>query len=102
MGYGSNAINPSTRVLELQNGDRLLLCSDGLTEEVIDDLITDILTDNPDANEAASQLIATANARGGNDNISAIVINVGDQIPHTSSTTLIPVADDDTVDTGDW
>ncbi len=59
-------------------GDRLLLCSDGLTNEVADDQIGSTLRRLADPNEAAKDLVTQARANGGNDNITAVVIDVTD------------------------
>jgi protein phosphatase len=58
----------------LKRGDKLLLCSDGLTAHVMDPQIRDILGRNADPYDAARELIVAANAGGGTDNISVIVI----------------------------
>jgi serine/threonine protein phosphatase PrpC len=60
--------------LKLKRGDKLMLCSDGLTAHVMDDGIRDILGRNADPFDAARELIAAANAGGGTDNISVIVV----------------------------
>lgn len=60
--------------LKLKRGDKLLLCSDGLTTHVMDPQIHDILGRNPDPFDAARELIVAANAGGGTDNISVIVV----------------------------
>ncbi|MFV1990377.1 MAG: Stp1/IreP family PP2C-type Ser/Thr phosphatase [Acidimicrobiales bacterium] len=62
--------------LELDEGDRFLLCSDGLFGEVKDDDIADLLRANENPEDAARALIAAANAHGGRDNISVIVLDV--------------------------
>lgn len=62
--------------LDLQRGDRLLLCSDGLWEMVHDPLLEDILLDRQDPQQACDRLIELANQSGGDDNISVIVVNV--------------------------
>ena len=59
-------------------GDRLLLCSDGLTNEVADDQIGSTLRRLADPTEAAKDLVTQARANGGNDNITAVVIDVTD------------------------
>ena len=59
-------------------GDRVLLCSDGLTNEVRDDRIASVLRRVDDPQAAAAQLVDEAKANGGNDNISVIVIDVVD------------------------
>jgi protein phosphatase len=61
--------------LELNPGDRLLLCSDGLNSMVPADGIAKALT-NGTADEAAWKLVEAANKAGGHDNISVIVIDV--------------------------
>src|SRR5437868_12337160 len=59
-------------------GDRILLCSDGLTNEVSDDEIASTLRTVGDPQEAATKLVDEANDRGGNDNITVVVIDVVD------------------------
>jgi PPM family protein phosphatase len=59
----------------LYPGDRLLLCSDGLTDEISDDEIRVIAT-TPDLEFAAESLIELANAHGGHDNITAVLIEM--------------------------
>lgn len=61
--------------VRLQPGDRLLLCSDGVTEMVSDDRIAEILGEGT-PEEAVWELVETANEEGGVDNITAIVIEV--------------------------
>ncbi|MBV5260276.1 Stp1/IreP family PP2C-type Ser/Thr phosphatase [Synechococcus moorigangaii CMS01] len=60
--------------LELQGGDRLLLCSDGLTEEVDDSEIQFILSANDDLDQAAASLIETAKDNGGSDNVTVVLV----------------------------
>lgn len=55
-------------------GDRLLLCSDGLTRVVDDDGIRECLAAHPEPGEAADALIDDSNERGGPDNISVVVL----------------------------
>ncbi|HEU5114037.1 MAG TPA: protein phosphatase 2C domain-containing protein [Acidimicrobiia bacterium] len=61
--------------LNLNPGDRLLLCSDGLNSMVPTEGIAKALTDGT-ADEAAWKLVEAANKAGGHDNISVIVIDV--------------------------
>jgi PPM family protein phosphatase len=58
----------------LRRGDRMLLCSDGLTAHVDDPDIAKILRRHSSPAEAARELIAAANAGGGTDNISVAVV----------------------------
>src|SRR5258708_14766402 len=62
--------------LKLKRGDKLLLCSDGLTAHLEDDQIHDILGRHHDPYEAARELLVAANAGGGTDNISVGVVFV--------------------------
>jgi protein phosphatase len=63
--------------IALKWGDKLFLCSDGLTRHVSDDEICTFL-ENPDLEEAATQMVQTANDRGGQDNISVAIIDYGE------------------------
>lgn len=81
-------IEPQVRVdswtMPLIRGDRFVLCSDGLVDEVPDEVISELLTthaDDPDA--AAHALVDAANTAGGRDNISVVVVDVlaGDDPP---------------------
>jgi protein phosphatase len=62
--------------LILQNGDSLVFCTDGLTGHVTDDEILDYVHKGDDAHSACRDLILLANLRGGEDNISLIVVRV--------------------------
>jgi PPM family protein phosphatase len=68
----------ATRV-DLERHDQLLLCSDGVTAELSDAELCDILTTAADAQAAADQLVETVVARRGKDDASAIVIRVLEQ-----------------------
>jgi len=59
--------------IEFLPGDRLLLCSDGLTEELTSDRIAYHLA-NPDLKLAVSNLVDAAKAKGGRDNITVVAI----------------------------
>jgi protein phosphatase len=59
----------------LQDGDRLLLCSDGLTGMVTEDQIEAILQNSEQPQQAADRLVKAANRAGGIDNISVVVID---------------------------
>lgn len=63
---------------EMAVGDVLLMCSDGLSGMVIDTEIERIVKANPDPTKAAQLLIAEANARGGEDNITVLLVKRDD------------------------
>jgi serine/threonine protein phosphatase PrpC len=62
-------------VVGLLDGDRLLLCSDGLTGMVTEDQIKAILETEPDPQRASDRLIKAANRAGGIDNITVVVLD---------------------------
>jgi serine/threonine protein phosphatase PrpC len=80
-------IEPSVRVdswtMPIFQGDRLLLCSDGLVDEITDDHISDLLIEHTDPTDAAQALVDAANASGGRDNVTVVVVDVleGDAPP---------------------
>ena len=59
-------------------GDRYLLCSDGLPRELRDEHIASLLRRFADPQEAAKELVDEAKRRGGNDNITAVVVDIVD------------------------
>jgi protein phosphatase len=59
--------------LQVENGDVLLLCSDGLSEPVGDPDIARVLSETPDPDAATARLVELALDRGGPDNITVIV-----------------------------
>ncbi|MFC2054009.1 PP2C family protein-serine/threonine phosphatase [Chloroflexota bacterium] len=61
----------------------LLLCSDGLWGVVGDDKISEIITTSPSPNIACQRMIEAANTAGGPDNITAILIQMPDNVPAT-------------------
>jgi serine/threonine protein phosphatase PrpC len=73
----------------LRPGDRLLLCSDGLSGPVSDPEIARILQQFP-INEAVTRLIGAANANGGPDNISATIVEALPLDPAQPLALMIP------------
>ena len=65
-------------IVDLEPGDRLLLCSDGLTSMVDDRRVAEILGREPDPQSAAEALVRAANDGGGVDNTTVIVLAVED------------------------
>ena len=72
--------------IEVADGDVFLLCSDGLSNELSDDEIVSVLTSTERAN-ACEELVERALARGGRDNITAVVVQAED--PDASDKTLL-------------
>ena len=66
---------PGLQVIDLKQDDRLLLCSDGLSGPVSDDDLARLLSANQDPATACRALIDAANAAGGSDNITAVIID---------------------------
>jgi protein phosphatase len=60
----------------LQDGDAVLLCSDGLTDLVTDEELAKIISDNP-PQKAVEKLVKLANQRGGPDNITVVIAQIG-------------------------
>ncbi len=60
---------------DFQLWDRLLVCSDGLTEELTDDLIAVYLASDGTNDHIAQSLINAANERGGGDNITVVIVS---------------------------
>lgn len=71
----SGGIDPDVVRLDLEPGDRLLLCSDGLTDMVDVDTIGGIVADDAPPQEVCHRLVDVAKERGGHDNISVIVVD---------------------------
>lgn len=62
--------------INVRAGDRLLLCSDGLSTMLTDDMIQDILGKNPDPQRCANMLVNEAISAGGHDNVTVIVVDI--------------------------
>lgn len=60
----------------LRSGESVVLCSDGLNGMLTDDEISDIVLRNPEPSQGAKELVVAANAHGGEDNISVVVVTV--------------------------
>ena len=64
----------------VRTGDRIILCSDGLVDEVADIEIARVLGQHTDPQETAEALVMVANTNGGRDNTTVIVVDVLDDI----------------------
>jgi PPM family protein phosphatase len=101
-------IDPSVRVdawtLPLVRGDRFLLCSDGLVDEVRDDDIVGVLQTVNDPQAAADELVSLANRQGGRDNITVVVVDVldGADPPDAETELDLEPAWEDAGEAGTW
>jgi protein phosphatase len=69
-------VAPDTTALTLQAGDSLILCSDGLHNEMSDEVIAEIVSQKKDIDEIARELVARSVEIDGGDNTTAQVIRV--------------------------
>jgi serine/threonine protein phosphatase PrpC len=67
--------------LELRQLDCLLLCSDGLTTKVPDEMLRDVVLSSPDLSTARDRLVDLANDRGGDDNTTVVLGGVSGDLP---------------------
>jgi protein phosphatase len=74
-------------------GDRYLLCSDGLVNDVDDPAIARLLASSPDPQAAADALVKAANEAGGRDNISVVVVDVVSATGRGDDTDVLTAAD---------
>ena len=78
LGSAEVGEGPEVKIIPLQAGDRFLLCTDGLSGVVSDEQILNYMKDKPDNQECADGLCQLALDQGSRDNISAIVVEVGE------------------------
>ena len=73
VGGAESELSPELQQHELQLGDRLLLCTDGMTRHLEADRIASLLAGSGSTEDICQQLIDAANGAGGRDNIATIV-----------------------------
>jgi PPM family protein phosphatase len=74
LGTQGTPIDVDVHGLRLEDGDELLLCTDGLTEMVAEPEIRKVLAESlPTASDVCERLVALANANGGRDNITVVL-----------------------------
>ena len=90
--------------LDLRAGDQILLCSDGLTGVVDDTTIASVLEETEDGDRAVDGLIERANAGGGPDNITVVLLRYDDDEPVDATAPAAPIAirSSTSSDDGDW
>ena len=82
---------PTVGTLKLEAGDRILFCSDGLTDPLSDLDIEQVLLEYESPIQASDALIDAANAAGGPDNITAVVVDYGGPRELTDADRATPV-----------
>lgn len=86
----SETIIPEFRTVELHEKEILIVCSDGLTGMLADREIANIVSEcRSNLDRAAEALVAEANARGGVDNVSVLLVEAGPLAPPTPEKTLL-------------
>lgn len=88
-------VNADSWVLPMVMGDRYVLCSDGLVDEVDDEEIAAILRTSINPQVAADHLVRVANDHGGRDNTTVVVVDIIDETtpdisPDTPPTNVTP------------
>ncbi len=73
LGGGQAGVRVDVQRVDLESGDVLLLCSDGLTDMLDDARISAVLSAEVEPEAACRRLVAEANEAGGHDNITAVV-----------------------------
>jgi PPM family protein phosphatase len=86
VGLGQSGVEPDVENVPLQEGDTVLLCTDGLNTEISDTEIARILASTTAPQEACNQLVDAALRSGGSDNITVVVLRYGKFTPLTSTT----------------
>ena len=74
VGGDDAGVKVEAHAVEVRAGDRLLLCSDGLTEMVTDEAISATLRAELEPESACTKLVAQANEAGGRDNITVVIV----------------------------
>jgi len=69
-------VDPSVHLSDVENGDVYLMCTDGLSDLLSTKEMQNILNHGMSLEETVRELIVTANARGGHDNITIVVVKV--------------------------
>ena len=73
LGGSNEEVEVDVDQIELTNGDRILMCSDGLTDMVDDGTICRVLMERADSKEACTRLLDLALEHGGKDNVTVVV-----------------------------
>src|SRR5438045_3475168 len=98
-----NELTPATARIQLRQGDMVLLCSDGLSGKLRNEDIRQIVADADNLGAACDALVAEANNRGGEDNITVVLARfTGDELRDANddriTVELPPLEEDRTLD----
>ena len=77
-------IEPSVQISDVEERDLYLICSDGLSDLVTSNIIESILVSTSSIENAALALVDAAKEKGGHDNITVVVIAIGEEADHGS------------------
>lgn len=75
-------VEPAIEALKVHEGDIFLMCTDGLSDLLLPDEIEAILSESESIDAAAGTLIGTANAMGGRDNITVVIVQIRKKDAH--------------------
>jgi serine/threonine protein phosphatase PrpC len=92
-----NDVDPDIAEMPVAEGDRVLLCSDGLTGMVADDTIAQLLQSDRDPQAVAESLVQAALAAGGEDNVTVVVVEIQADIDPATGTEAGPSWADDRI-----
>jgi serine/threonine protein phosphatase PrpC len=84
LGFGDRG-QPDVALLPVEAGQRFLMCSDGLTGELSDRRIAEVLASAADDQAVAEQLVAEATEHGAQDNVTVVVVHVSGDAGAASS-----------------
>jgi protein phosphatase len=76
LGSKEGGAGAEAKQIELQSGDRFILCSDGVTDGTKDEQLAELLGKFPEPQETAQAIVEAAQAGGSKDNITCVVIFV--------------------------
>ena len=96
LGGGSDDLTPDVYRANLQIGDTLLLCTDGLTKHLSDDRIKEYLNKDEPAENICQGLVEAANTDGGSDNITVVVARLCEHTDEPCGEEAVAVASVDT------
>ncbi|MEA9986104.1 PP2C family protein-serine/threonine phosphatase [Subtercola sp. RTI3] len=93
LGGGGDS-RPDYWLVPVEPGDRIMICSDGVSGELEDDAVTRILLAEADPQAAATRLVHESLLRGGRDNLTAVVVDAFDSTPDAPPPPLAPTTSD--------